>query len=96
LEYVIGSLMVVALMAGHQFAHYLAYGQEWVEFRNSSLALMEHHFGATTVKVIRVCEVAASALIASWYPVGYLVSALVGEAWAVWTIRKKIVERRNA
>ena len=95
-EYVIGVLMVVALMSAHQLAHYLAYGQEWVDFRNASIGLMELAVGKTTLKVVRVCEVAVSATFAAWYPVGYLVTALVGEAWAAWTIRKKIVERRNA
>ena len=95
-EYVISLLMVVSLMAGHQFAHYLAYGQEWVAFRAETLGRVEEAVGANTVKAIRVFEIAISTVVATWYPVGYLVSALISEIWAVWTIRRRIVARRNA
>lgn len=95
LEYVISLLMVLALMAGHQVAHYLAYGQEWVDFKAETLGSVESQVGKTAVYVIRVFEVAVASVVAAWYPVGYLVSAMIFEAYSVWTIRKKIVARRK-
>ncbi len=96
MEYIVSLVMVVVLMAGHQIAHYLAYGQEWVNFKTETLGLVELQVGKTTVKVVRLFEVAVATAVATWYPVGYLVSALICEVWSVWTIRRKIVARRNA